>query len=78
MTLTFTDAAGAPVTLANLTALVGRPTETTDDVQLQFHREGGAYVAPVPLHIGKWMMAVEATAADGTLFRQRITFYVNR
>lgn len=78
MRLAFTDAAGLPVTLGSLTALVGRPTETTDDVQLQFQLANGVYAAPATLRQGKWMMAVEAQAADGTRFHQRITFYVNR
>ena len=76
--LAFTDASGAPVTLASLEVLVGRPTETTDDIHPGFHPVDAVYVAGATLHPGKWMMAVEARAANGTLFRQRVTFYVNR
>jgi nitrogen fixation protein FixH len=76
--LTFSDAKGAPVTLGSLAVLVGRPTETTDDVTPVFALKDGVYVAPVALHLGKWMMAVDARAQDGTIFRQRITLYVSR
>ena len=78
LTLAFTDAAGQPVTLATLDVLVGRPTEEVDDVTPVFVLADGVYVAPARLAMGKWMMAVEAHAADGTLFRQRIDLYVSR
>lgn len=78
MRLAFTDAAGQPVTLAALTVLIGRTTESVDDRTPAFTLRDGVYVAPVALPLGKWMMAVEAHAADGTLFRQRIGLYVNR
>lgn len=76
--LAFTDAAGQPVTLASLDVLVGRTTEQTDDVHPVFTLTNGVYLAPARLALGKWMMAVEARAADGTLFRQRIDLYVDR
>ena len=78
MRLAFTDAAGQPVTVADLTVLIGRTTEAVDDKTPAFTLQDGVYVAPVVLPLGKWMMAVEAHAADGTLFLQRIDLYVNR
>jgi nitrogen fixation protein FixH len=78
MRLAFTDATGQPVTLADLTALIGRTTEAADDKTPTFTLQDGVYVAPVVLPLGKWMMAVEAHAKDGTLFHQRIDLYVNR
>jgi nitrogen fixation protein FixH len=78
MRLAFTDAAGAPVTVVDLTVLIGRTTEAVDDKTPAFTLQNGVYIAPVMLPMGKWMMAVEAHAADGTLFRQRIDIYVNR
>ena len=36
----------------------------------------GVYVAPASLAMGKWMMAVEARADDGTLFHQRLDLHV--
>ncbi len=75
--LAFADASGQPVTVASLSVLVGRTTEQADDMTPVFDLVDGVYVAPAKLALGKWMMAVEATAADGTLFRQRIDLYVD-
>jgi nitrogen fixation protein FixH len=77
LALIFRDAGGVPVNLAALAVLVGRPTEAKDD-QTPAFAEGtdGAYRAPVRLAPGKWMLQVEARAADGTLFRQRIDLQV--
>ncbi len=76
--LAFTDASGQPVTLKSLNVLVGRATEASQDVHPAFTQTNGVYVAPATLAMGKWMMAIEARAADGTLFQQRIDLYVNR
>lgn len=77
LALTFRDAGGAPVTLAALAVLVGRPTEARDDQTPAFAQgAGGAYLAPARLAPGKWMMQIEARAVDGTLFRQRIDLQV--
>ncbi|MBC7736949.1 MAG: FixH family protein [Candidatus Saccharibacteria bacterium] len=77
LTLAFSKA-GQPVTLAELTVLVGRPTEAVDDVTPVFVQADGVYGTDLPLAQGKWMMAVTAHAADGTLFRQRIDLRVVR
>lgn len=74
--LAFADAQGKPVTLGGLGVLIGRPTETRDDIRPDFVREGGAYVAGAVLAPGKWMMQVDARALDGTAFRQRIDLFV--
>jgi nitrogen fixation protein FixH len=74
--LSFTDAKGQPVQLADLKVLVGRTTEEKDDSYPDFVREAGVYVAKADLHPGKWMMHVEAHAEDGTLFHQRIDLFV--
>lgn len=76
--LTFTDAAGAAVDLAALNVLVGRTTESGDDMRPDFMLKGGVYTAPVSLAQGKWMMMVEARAPGGAPFRQRIDLFVNR
>ena len=76
--LAFVDGAGLPVSVADLSVLVGRTTETTEDIRPDFVQQDGVYVADASLGIGKWMMAVEAHAADGTLFHQRLDLYVNR
>ncbi len=78
LTLCFTDAGGRVVAPASLTAILGRTTEATDDVQPVFIMREGAYVAEVPLAPGKWMLMVQAKADDGTSFRQRIDLFVDR
>ena len=74
----FTDAAGQPVTVAALEVLVGRTTEAAQDIMPAFVQTDGVYFAPAHLAFGKWMLAVTALAADGTLFRQRIELFVKR
>ena len=75
--LDFTDKSGKPVVLHDLAVLVGRPTEARDDVTPQFTlAPDGAYVASEALGKGNWMMHVQAHAADGTLFQQRLDFLV--
>jgi nitrogen fixation protein FixH len=76
--LTFTDAAGKAVDLTTLNVLVGRTTESSDDMRPDFALKDGVYTAPVTLAKGKWMMMVEAGAAGGAAFRQRIDLYVSR
>jgi len=56
--------------------LVGRATETSDDVWPVFAAVADGYEATLPLARGKWMLRVTATAADGTLFEQRSELYV--
>lgn len=76
LSLDFRDAQGGPAALTSLSVLVGRTTEAKEDMRPDFHREGGVFVADVTLPRGKWMLKVEATAADGTLFRQRVDLSV--
>ena len=76
MRLAFVDEAGRPVTVAALSVLVGRTTETTEDIRPEFMLADGVYRAEVTLGMGKWMMAVEAVAEDGTRFQQRLDLYV--
>ena len=74
--LTFTDAAGQPVVVRSLDVLVGRTTQTAQDMRPGFVARGGAYVAHADLAMGKWMMAVKAVAQDGTRFHQRLDLQV--
>jgi len=76
--LTFRDVAGQPVAVTDLTVLVGRATEASDDITPVFVQSGGTYAATAALAKGKWMMAVTAHAGDGTLFHQRIDLFVTR
>ena len=74
--LIFADKDGLPVELSSLEVLVGRTTESREDMHPVFAREAGIYVAKEALNTGKWMMHVEARAKDGTLFRQRLDMFV--
>lgn len=74
--LVFTDRNGLPAQLTDLTVLVGRPTNAADDSNPVFVHEGSAFRAPLSLAPGKWMLKVEATAPDGTRFRQRQDLFV--
>ena len=67
---------GYPSEVATLTVLLGRATQTDDDRHPEFVREGGVFVAPAELDRGYWMLMVDATAADGTRFRQRLRVWV--
>ncbi len=76
MHLEFRGKDGAPVTLRDLTVLIGRPTEAKDDLHPVFTQTSADYAAPADLAMGKWMLQVEAHSADGTLFRQRRKLWV--
>ena len=69
---------GQPVEPVALDATLGRATEIADDTTPQFLFDGQALVAPVDLAPGNWNLRLVATAADGTLFRQRIVLRVKR
>ena len=74
--LVITDKAGAPVQVARLDVLVGRPTSSPDDVRPEFTFVGGLYEADLPLERGQWMLKLEAEAQDGTRFEQRFDLMV--
>jgi len=76
MVLSFRDKAGQPVRVDRLSALIGRVTETTQDQTPVFSYADGVYTAPVTLADGRWMIMVEAFAADGTRFHQRLSLEV--
>lgn len=74
--LAFTDATGRPAEVGALSVLVGRPTEARDDTWPVFAPAGDVFRAPLDLAPGKWILKVEATAPDGTIFRQRLELFV--
>lgn len=76
LTLAFRDRTGQPVEAQQIHATVGRTTEAANDVQPVFTYADGVFSAPVALGQGKWMVLLEAHAADGTLFRQRLDLFV--
>lgn len=76
LTLAMVDAEGLPAVVQSLDVLVGRTTESKDDMVPAFTRVAGIWQADVTLARGKWMLKVEAVAPDGTKFRQRLELFV--
>lgn len=65
---------GALPEVAALDATLGRATHVRDDQTPDFRRIPGGFAAPVDLQPGYWHLRLMATAADGTEFRQRLSF----
>ncbi len=76
LVLRFTDAQGLPVLVEDLVVLVGRTTSAANDQRPQFQREAGAYLAPLVLAPGKWMLQVSAKSTEGVAFQQRLDLFV--
>jgi nitrogen fixation protein FixH len=74
--LRFADGAGRAVAVEGLSVLIGRTTEAREDMRPDFVAGPEGYDAAVTLRPGKWMLAVEARAADGTRFHQRLDLMV--
>lgn len=74
--LTFTGKDGKPAEVRKLDVLVGRTTEAKDDRRPIFAAQDDVWVGQTELGIGLWLLRVEAEAADGTAFSQRIEIYV--
>jgi nitrogen fixation protein FixH len=74
--LEITDEQGQPVEVATLDATLGRATQIKDDMRPDFKFDGTAYVAPAELAPGNWNIRMNATAADGTAFTQRVILHV--
>jgi|APEBP8051073178_1049388.scaffolds.fasta_scaffold00013_55 nitrogen fixation protein FixH len=74
--LSFVGPDGRPAAVQGLSVLVGRPTEARDDQWPRLTLNNGVFRAPLALAPGKWMLKVEAMAASGTMFRQRIDLLV--
>ncbi|WP_295042616.1 FixH family protein [uncultured Paracoccus sp.] len=75
ITIEIVDRQGAHPILRDFTATIGRPTHKRADVTPQFQVAGGVYRAPMVLEPGIWTIHVQAMAADGTPFRQRLDHY---
>ncbi|WP_103332357.1 FixH family protein [Pseudotabrizicola formosa] len=74
--LSFTDASGQPAALSDLSVLLGRTTESSQDQTPDFVNAAGLWTAPLDLAPGRWLLRVDARAADGTLFAQRVSIMV--
>lgn len=75
--LSFRDADGLPVKVERLSATIGRTTEAASDIVPEFAWRNGDYIATADLAPGKWMVLLEAFAADGTRFHQRLDMFVS-
>ncbi len=63
---------GQPVKPKITSAVLGRATNVSQDVEPVFYHNGEAFVAPVNLGPGNWNLRLVAEAEDGTIFQQRI------
>ncbi|MFV2035266.1 MAG: FixH family protein [Halocynthiibacter sp.] len=76
LSLTILDNEGQAAEVGTLRVTVGRPTQARDDITPEFERSGGIYTAPIDIAPGNWNLRIDATAPDGTSFRQRIVLLV--
>lgn len=74
--LAFRDREGLPVQVERLAAVIGRTTDSAQDLRPDFRWQNGDYIADAPLGPGKWMILLEAYAKDGTRFHQRLDLIV--
>lgn len=73
--LTGADGLQAPAQITE--ARLGRASHVAEDRLLDLRRQDGALVAEVPdLPAGQWHLWLDARAADGTAFRQRLDLRV--
>lgn len=75
--LVLTGPDGLPVVPARMAVTIGRATERADDRRPDLAFDGAAWSAPVELARGYWNLWVEAEAADGTGFSQRLQLLVD-
>ncbi len=78
LVLRITDAGGAPVEARELAVNIGRATTVAQDVAPDLSFNGSAYVAPLELAGGNWVVHLDAVAPDGTSFQQRFNLHVKR
>jgi nitrogen fixation protein FixH len=76
LVLSIRDSAGAPVQPHRFEALVGRPTHVRQDFRPELTFDGRDFVGPADLGEGYWTVRVDAEAADGTRFEQRLELRV--
>lgn len=70
------EATGLPGDVAELSVLVGRATDASQDLRPEFQRHGDDFIAAARLEPGYWVLMVDARAADGTAFKQRLRIFV--
>lgn len=72
LTVRILDADGRPAPVADVSAILGRPTTEREDTVPEFRFEGGAFVADVDADYGNWDLRIDAHAADGSEFAYRV------
>lgn len=77
LVLAITQRDGTPAEVATLNAVLGAATHVRDDQMPDFVYLDGAFRAPIDIRPGNWNIRMEATASDGTVFRQRVVLIVN-
>lgn len=76
LVLTLAGPDGRAVQDASVTATLGRATVRTEDQEPALLFNGRDWRAPVAVAPGRWHLQLEAVAADGTPFRQRLDLLV--
>ncbi|AMY71965.1 FixH family protein [Frigidibacter mobilis] len=77
LSLVMRDAHGLPAQVKSLSVIIGRTTYARDDRPVDLVYTGGIYSAKLDLQPGNWLLHLDATAEDGTAFRQRYDMFVN-
>lgn len=72
LALAITGPDGAPVEDARVAGTFGRATSVAADQRPAFAFDGAVWRAPVVAGPGNWNLRLEAVAADGTRFHQRV------
>ena len=66
------DSDGQAVIPAAISATLGRPTFSGEDIVLDFRLVGNDYRAEADLASGPWRLFLDAVAQDGTLYKKRM------
>ncbi len=71
------DSEGVAVIPAAISATLGRPTFSGNDITLEFRLVGNEYRAEADLASGPWRLFLDAVAQDGTLYKKRMHLVVS-
>jgi len=75
--LNLQDSDGDAVIPAAISATLGRPTFSGEDMTLEFRLVGNEYRAKADLAAGPWRLFLDAVAQDGTLYKKRMHLLVS-
>ncbi|MCC6008039.1 MAG: FixH family protein [Rhodobacteraceae bacterium] len=77
LSLAVTDETGAASrNVADMTAVIGRPTHGREDTVLTFPERHSSAAIALDLDPGVWIIKLAGEATDGTRFEQRLSFSV--